>query len=123
MPIKLESKRPPKLPPVRRDEFSDASGLGSRIGLWISIGVLVTVLAGAAGGWFYVKSRVNQLQPPQEKPAVAKVEPRIEPQPEEQPAETPVTPEPTTVTPAEPQVAPPPAPPPRPPPCPASDCP
>jgi serine/threonine-protein kinase len=53
------SKRPSLPPrPDYRDDFAEPK---SRFGLWIGIGTVLTILAGAAGGWFYVQ---NVAPPP-----------------------------------------------------------
>ncbi len=64
-PVQLRqpSKKPLKPVAPRRDDF-DSDQQGGRVGMWIAIAAVFMVLAGAAGGWFYVKSRVNQLEPP-----------------------------------------------------------
>ncbi len=54
------------MPPRRPDYGDDFDEPKSRFGLWIGIGTLLTILAGAGGGWFYVKNvapLVPTLQP------------------------------------------------------------
>ena len=71
-PVQLRqpSKKPLKPVAPRRDDFDDDQQ-GGRAGTWIAIAAVFTVLAGAAGGWFYVKNRVNQLDPPTTKVVVS----------------------------------------------------
>ena len=59
--VRLASKPPPKLTPKLQPRIDEEHG-GSRIGLWIGIGALAVVLAGAGGGWYYVKSKTGAWQ-------------------------------------------------------------
>jgi serine/threonine protein kinase len=54
--LRPSSKSPPKISPTRPGMAEDRKS-GSRAGLWIGIGVVAVMLAGAGGGWFYVKSK------------------------------------------------------------------
>ena len=61
------SKRP-SLPPRRTDYGDDFDEPKSRFGLWIGIGTALTILAGAGGGWFYVKEVATWGPPVQHEP-------------------------------------------------------
>jgi len=106
LPAKPPSKAPPRLPPAAAASYDEDKG--SRLGMWIGGAVVGVVLAGAAGGWFYVQSRVNQLQPPQEKPAVV-----VQKEAPPKPAPEPAAPQPEFKTPP-PEVSPQPEAPPQP---------
>ena len=67
-PVQLRqpSKKPLKPVAPRRDDF-DSDQQGGRVGMWIAIAAVFMVLAGAAGGWFYVQNRVNLIEQPKTK--------------------------------------------------------